>query len=209
MPQQQNIKADCQVGELFLYYRHYRVLNTNNIMKSISISFLLIAVFFLAGCETTSTNSSEGNTAATAVGNGNPTLVIEYDESDPRLRRGSYNTINNEQDRFYYLERNFEKVLNKGLANTNLDFQLFPAREGDGDSVLELTLLSFDSPSPIELEIRMWVILKRGDEKKDFGVIRSRIVPQRPMTSGSIERDLDEIYTDLGQKVLSLIADEV
>lgn len=178
-------------------------------MKNISIISFLLAMFLLAGCETTSTSSSGSDTAASSVGNGNPTLVFEYDESDPRMQMGGYNTINNEMDRFVYLEQNFEKVFNAALGDYNLDFQLFPAEKPANGSKVELTLLSFDSPSPIELEIRMWVMLKTGDTKKDFGVVRSRIVPQQPYTSGSIDRDLDKIYTDLGKKVLEKISGDL
>lgn len=178
-------------------------------MKNISIISIILAMLLFAGCETTSSSSNGPETAASSVGDGNLTLVIEYDESDPRMRSGGYNTINNELDRFMYLQKNFEDVFEAELSEYELDFQLFPAEKPANGSKLELTLLSFYSPSPIELEIRMWVTLKTGDKKKDLGVVSTRIVPQQPMTSGSIERDLDEIYSNVANKVLQKISGQL
>ncbi len=182
-----------------------------NKMKTFFLPSILLSVILLAGCQTTSdSSSSSGAAAAMETGDSSkPTLFIEYHENQPRMRAERYNTINNEMDRFIYLERNFEKVLGEELSEYNLDFQLFPVRAPEGADVLELTFLSFDSPSPIEVELRLWVILKQGDKSKDFGITRVRAVPQRPMTSGSIERDLDSIYTDAAKQILNKISGEL
>lgn len=180
-------------------------------MKTIFLFPILVSMILLAGCQTTSDSSSSGSSGpATKSGSeAKATLIIEYDESQPNNRPTPYNTIDNELDRFNYLEENFETVFRKELSEYDLDFQLYPARTPENAIVLELTFLSLDSPSPIELELRVWVILRQGDKKTDFGITRSRIVPLRPMTSGSIERDLDAIYTDAAEKVLEMISAEL
>jgi hypothetical protein len=180
-------------------------------MKTYFLFPVLLCMILLAGCQTTTDSTSSGS-ADSAMKSGSEAkarLIVEYDESQPNIRPARYNTIDNELDRFYYLEQNFEKIFREELSDYDLDFQFFPVDAPENANVLELTFLSLDSPSPIELELRMWVILKQGGKKTDFGVIRSRIVPQRPMTSGSIERDLDAIYTDAAKKVLEMIASEL
>ncbi len=171
----------------------------------------MLNVLLLAGCQTTADKpSSSSATAATMAGNdAKARLIVEYDEPDPLNRPTRYNTIDNEMDRFNYLEQNFEKVFRKALSEYDLDFQLYPASATENATLLELSLLSFDSPSPAELELRMWVILRQGDKKTDLGIVRTRIVPQRPMTQSSIDRDLNAIYTNAAQQVLDKISAEL
>lgn len=199
----------CQMGN-FLYHRCLIENQQHQIMKTIFLFPILLYMILLTGCQTTSDSSSSGSsTPATKYGSEvRTTLIFEYDESQLNNRPAPYNTINNELDRFNYLEQNFETVFREELSEYDLDFQLYPANVPENAVVLELTFLSLDSPSPIELELRMWIILSKGDKKMDFGVIRSRIVPQRPMTQGSVERDLNAIYTDAAKKILEKISAE-
>jgi hypothetical protein len=171
------------------------------------IKMKTILLFLIFSSLVLSTSGQTGADSSTPAKKG--VLIVEYDENMPNSRSASYNTINNEQDRFYYLEENAEKVFEKELSGYEFDFQLFPAKASEDANILELTMVSFYSPSPIELEIRVWVILKVDGKEKDFGITRSTIVPQRPMTSGSIERDLDKIYTDLATQIAKKIAGEL
>ena len=179
-------------------------------MKNIFLVSALLNIILLAGCQTTSDNSSGSSGSAAASANASKSsLIVEYNENGLNQRPTRYNTIDNEFDRFYYLEQNFETVFRKGLGDYDLDFQLYPASfTGDG-TLLELSLLSMDSPSPLELELRMWVMLRQGDAKKDFGIIRTVIVPQRPMTQSSIDRDLNTLFTDAAKLVLEKISAEL
>lgn len=175
-------------------------------MKKITQTPLLLSLLLLAGCQTTSDTSRNSSSSSASTGEPKARLVIVYDEAMQNPRPARYNTIDNEQDRFYYLEQNFEQVFQKKLSGYDLDFQLFPASPDEAATFLDLSLLSFDSPSPIELELRMWAILRQGETKTDFGVIRTRIVPQRPMTDGSIERDLNALYTNSAEQVLQKVS---
>ena len=180
-------------------------------MKNIIFFPALLSLVLLAGCATTSSSSS-GNGSSTAISSGDSpegVLHIEYIENQPRIRATRYNSMNNETDRFYYLESNFKKVFEKKLSNRVLDFQLFPGNFTEGEPVLVLNFISLDSPSRIELELRIWAVLKIGDEEKDFGITLSRTVPQRPASSSSIERDLDEIYTEAAKEIVKMVAEEL
>jgi hypothetical protein len=137
------------------------------------------------------------------------TLYVEYRENNPQIRAARYNSINNELDRFNYLKRNYEKVLEDALPDYELVFQRFPIRAPEDATILELTFLSLRAPTRIELELRLWAKLKTGDSEEDFGITLSRIVPQRPVSSSSIDRDLDSIYTDSAKTVVKKVVAEM
>ncbi len=178
-------------------------------MKYIILFPAFLSLILSAGCVSSSSTSSDTSSAPamSSVDDSKVKLYIEYSESQPEIRATGYNKMNNENDRFYYLERNFEKVFGEKLSDYTLEFQQFPAKVPEGASVLELTFLSLNSPNRIELELRLWAILKQGSETEDFGVTLLRTVPQRPVTSGSIERDLDEIYSGAAKEIVRKVAE--
>ena len=129
-----------------------------------------------------------------------PTIYIEYREDNFYPERSRYNTMN-EQDRLYYLKRNFEKVFEKENWDVNFEYKLYPVDDREDVEVLEITLLSFDARNALELELRTWAKFRGKGVKEDFGVQSIRHVPSFVTTSGSIERDLDEIYTQLAKDI--------
>ncbi len=89
-----------------------------------------------------------------------PTIYIEYRENNFYPERSRYNTMN-EQDRLYYLKRNFEKVFAKENWGVNFEYKLYPVKDREDLDVLEITLLSFDARNALELELRTWARIWR------------------------------------------------
>ena len=173
-------------------------------MKYLTLVSTLITLGLFTGRESTSSSSSDSDSASSMVPT-TGTLHIEYSENNPEIRAVGYNTINNETDRFYYLKRNYEKVLKKEFPGYALEFQRFPAKFPTDGPILELTFLGLRAPNRIELELRVWAKLKQGEEVDDFGITLSREVPQRPSTSSSVDRDLDRIYSSSAKSVAKKI----
>ena len=129
-----------------------------------------------------------------------PTIYVEYREDEFYPERSRYNTLN-EQDHLHYLKRNFEKVFEKEDWGVKFEYKLYPVNDKGDAEVLEITQLSFDARNRIEVELRTWAKFRGSKGEKDFGVQLVRHVPSAVMTSGSIERDLDEIYTKLAKQI--------
>lgn len=130
------------------------------------------------------------------------TLYIEYREDLPEFRAPRYNSMNNELDRYHYLKKNFEKVFKAQAWPVNLEFQRFPAKTPEGAKVLHVNFLSLRSANPIELELRLYITVSEGGEKEDLAVTRVTHAPSPIFSSASIERDLDQIYTEAAEKIV-------
>ena len=176
-------------------------------MKNTSSPAVLLLMIFFVGCESSPSSSSDNGSASIMGSKGK--LYIEYRENNPEIRAARYNSINNETDRFYYMKQNFEKVFERELAGYELDFRRFPANLPGSATVLELTFLSLRASTPIELELRMWAILKQGGDEDDFRISVSRIVPQRPASSSSVNRDLNQIYSEMAKDVAKDLAESL
>ncbi|MDG2171049.1 MAG: hypothetical protein P8L44_24335 [Opitutales bacterium] len=142
----------------------------------------------------------EENEAKNMANDPLPTIYVEYRENEFYPERSRYNTMN-EQDRFYYLKRNFEKVFAKEDWGVNFEFKLYPIDDMEDVEVLEITVLSFDSRNSIEVELRTWTKFRGKGVKEDFGVQSIRHAPSPVFTQGSIERDLNQIYTKLAKDI--------
>lgn len=131
------------------------------------------------------------------------TLYIEYRENQIEYRNGRYNSMDNEMDRYYYLKSNFEKAFEKAGWPVNLEFSRFPIKAPEGATVLHMTFMGLEAHNPIEVELRMWATLKRGDKTDDYGIQLVKHVPSPLTTSGSVERDLNTIYGKAANRVVS------
>jgi hypothetical protein len=171
-------------------------------MKYITFLSALLTLGLFTGCETTSESS-----ASSAVAYDGPTtkLYVEYRESNPRIGAVRYNSINNEMDRYYYFKKNFEDAAAQAMPQYELEFGRFPMNAPEGLDVLEITFLSLNAPTRIELEMRMWAILKLAGQEHDFGISLVRHVPQMAATSGSVDRDLDAIYTKVSDDIIKQV----
>ena len=129
-----------------------------------------------------------------------PTIYISYREDEFYPERSRYNTLN-EQDRLSYLKRNFEKVFEKQDWGVNFEYKLYPVDNKGDVEVLEITQLSFDARNRIEVELRTWAKFRGTDREEDFGVQSIRHSPSPVFTTGSVERDLDAIYTKLAKEI--------
>ena len=83
------------------------------------------------------------------------------------------------------------------------EFKRFPINAPEDAKVVEITFLSLKSQNRIELELRMWAKLNVGGEENDFGVKRIRHLPNPIYSSGTIDRDLHEMYTKVANEVVN------
>jgi len=131
------------------------------------------------------------------------TITVEYRDSLDDIHEPRYNAMFNDTDRFYYFKRNFEKAFKKEKWPVRFEFKRFPINVPEDATVVEITFLSFKSPNRIELELRMWAKLNVGGEENDFGVKRIRHLPNPIYSSGTIDRDLHEMYTEVADEVVN------
>lgn len=129
-----------------------------------------------------------------------PVIVVEYREEEFYPERTRYNQIS-ELDRFHYLKQNFERVFAKEDWGVTFDYKLYPVSESESKEVLSIAMLSFNSRNPIEVELRTWAKFRGKGANEDFGVQSVRHAPSPVTTQGSIERDLNKIYTQLAKQI--------
>ena len=129
------------------------------------------------------------------------TLFIEYRDDQAVVEMRRYNSINNELDRRYYMERNFKRVFEKEGWPLDYEFQWYPAKVPDGAKVLHISLKDLRPANRLEIELRIWASLTVDGKKEDFGITRVLHVPSAFPSQSSVERDLNQIYTKAGQRI--------
>lgn len=164
----------------------------------LSIGVVLAALSLVSGIGASAEESTTQK--MNAANDPLPTIYVEYREDEFYPERSRYNTLN-EQDRLSYLKRNFEKVFEKEHWGVNFEYKLYPVDDKGDVDVLEITQLSFDARNRIEVELRTWAKFRGTEEEEDFGVQSIRHSPSLVFTSGSIERDLNEIYSKLAKRI--------
>ena len=129
-------------------------------------------------------------------------LYVEYRENHNDFHVRGFDSMDNELDRFHYFKSNFKETLEKQDWPVDIEISRFPIKAPDGAKILRITYLGLESRNPIEIELRLWANLKFGEEESDFGVRLVRHVPSPILSSSSIDRDLDKIYTKAAAKVV-------
>jgi len=155
---------------------------------------LLIALLGAVSGRLRADEHSEENESSKSV------IIVEYREDEFYPERTRYNQIG-ELDRFHYLKRNFERVFAKEDWGVEFEYKLYPVKESEGKEILEIAMLTFNSRNPIEVELRTWAKFRGKGANEDFGVQSVRHAPSPFTTQGSIERDLDSIYSGLAKQI--------
>jgi hypothetical protein len=130
------------------------------------------------------------------------TLYVEYRENHNDFHVRGFDSMDNELDRFHYFQSNFKNAFEKEDWPVNIEISRFPINAPEGAKVLQITYLGLESKNRLEVELRLWANLKMGDQESDFGVRLVRHVPAPFLTSNSIDRDLDKMYTKAAAMVV-------
>jgi hypothetical protein len=130
------------------------------------------------------------------------TLYVEYQENHNDQYIRGFDSMDNDLDRFHYFKSNIKDAFEKQDWSVNIEISRFPIKAPEGANVLRITYLGLESRNPIEIELRLWAKLTGADAKSDFGVRLVRHVPSPILSSSSIDRDLDKIYTKAAVKLV-------